>query len=117
MFGQLCPLSSSLQRALEVNDFHTQERVPFFSNITATAASIGAAGIPQAGLVTMVVVLTSVGLPTDDITLIIAVDWALGGTESFLLVPAGTGSFYRCSHHHHTYIQSTSTPKSYFCVL
>lgn len=46
-------------------------------SITATAASIGAAGIPQAGLVTMVIVLTSVGLPPDDITLIVAIDWIL----------------------------------------
>ncbi|XP_046884337.1 excitatory amino acid transporter 1-like isoform X2 [Hypomesus transpacificus] len=46
-------------------------------SITATAASIGAAGIPQAGLVTMVIVLTSAGLPTEDITLIVAVDWFL----------------------------------------
>lgn len=52
---------------------------PFFlsNSITATAASIGAAGIPQAGLVTMVIVLTSVGLPPDDITLIVAIDWIL----------------------------------------
>lgn len=49
----------------------------FVCSITATAASIGAAGIPQAGLVTMVIVLTSVGLPPDDITLIVAIDWIL----------------------------------------
>lgn len=46
-------------------------------SITATAASIGAAGVPQAGLVTMVIVLSAVGLPTEDVTLIIAVDWFL----------------------------------------
>ena len=45
--------------------------------ITATAASIGAAGIPQAGLVTMVMVLDTVGLPAEDVTLILAVDWLL----------------------------------------
>lgn len=46
-------------------------------SITATAASIGAAGIPQAGLITMVMVLNAVGLPAEDVTLIIVVDWLL----------------------------------------
>ncbi|XP_068858017.1 excitatory amino acid transporter 3 isoform X3 [Aphelocoma coerulescens] len=47
------------------------------TSVTATAASIGAAGVPQAGLVTMVIVLSAVGLPAEDVTLIIAVDWLL----------------------------------------
>ncbi|XP_008536503.1 excitatory amino acid transporter 3 isoform X2 [Equus asinus] len=46
-------------------------------SIMATAASIGAAGVPQAGLVTMVMVLSAVGLPAEDVTLVIAVDWFL----------------------------------------
>ena len=46
-------------------------------SITATAASIGAAGIPQAGLVTMIMVLDTVGLPAEDVALILAVDWLL----------------------------------------
>ncbi|KAJ8672978.1 hypothetical protein QAD02_004239 [Eretmocerus hayati] len=46
-------------------------------SITATAASIGAAGIPQAGLVTMVMVLDTVGLPANDVVNILAVDWLL----------------------------------------
>lgn len=78
----------------------------FLFSITSTAASIGAAGIPQAGLVTLVMVLdtgnsaaianhklsirgeksnannlfpfcTIVGLPPEDVSLILAVDWIL----------------------------------------
>ncbi len=45
--------------------------------ITATAASIGAAGIPSAGLVTMVIVLDTVNIPSEHIGIILAVDWFL----------------------------------------
>ncbi|RAP33388.1 dicarboxylate/amino acid:cation symporter [Candidatus Marinamargulisbacteria bacterium SCGC AG-410-N11] len=41
---------------------------------TATLASIGAAGIPSAGLVTLVIVLRSVNLPLDAIAYLLAVD-------------------------------------------
>lgn len=42
--------------------------------LTALLASVGAAGIPHAGMVMMVVVLNAVGLPTSAVALILAVD-------------------------------------------
>lgn len=45
--------------------------------LTATLAAIGAAGIPEAGLVTMMIVLNAVGLPIEYVALILPVDWLL----------------------------------------
>ncbi|MPC24231.1 Excitatory amino acid transporter 3 [Portunus trituberculatus] len=69
-------------------------------SITATAAAIGAAGIPQAGLVTMVMVLDVVGLPAEDMTLIIAVDWLLDRFRTMINVlgdSIGAGLVYELS--------------------
>lgn len=62
--------------------------------ITATAASIGAAGIPQAGLVTMIIVLNAVGLPAEDAALIVVVDWMLDRFRTMLNV---LGDAYGCA--------------------
>ena len=43
-------------------------------SVTATLASIGAAGIPSAGLITMMIVLKSVNLPLEGVGLLLAVD-------------------------------------------
>jgi len=49
---------------------------------TALLASIGAAGIPMAGLVMITIVLTAVGLPLEGIGLILAVDRVLDMTRT-----------------------------------
>jgi Na+/H+-dicarboxylate symporter len=44
---------------------------------TSIIASVGAAGIPEAGLVTMTLVFTAVGLPIEYIGILLTVDWFL----------------------------------------
>ena len=45
--------------------------------LTSVVASVGAAGIPEAGLVTMTLVFNAVGLPPEYIALLLPVDWFL----------------------------------------
>lgn len=42
--------------------------------LTATLASVGAAGVPGAGMVTLAMVLTQVGVPTEGLALVLGVD-------------------------------------------
>ncbi|CAK9290496.1 unnamed protein product [Gordionus sp. m RMFG-2023] len=46
-------------------------------SLTATFASIGAASIPGAGLITMIMVLNSINVPAKDIAVLLPVDWLL----------------------------------------
>lgn len=43
--------------------------------VTATASSVGAAGVPAGGVLTIAIILEAIGLPTHDLSLILAVDW------------------------------------------
>jgi Na+/H+-dicarboxylate symporter len=40
-------------------------------------ASIGAASVPSAGLITMIIILSALDLPADQISLIYTIDWFL----------------------------------------
>lgn len=71
-------------------------------SLTATLASIGAASIPSAALITMLLVLTALGLPTNDISLLFAVDWMLDRIRTSINVLGdgyGAGIVYHLSKH------------------
>ncbi len=54
--------------------------------ITSVVASVGAAGIPEAGLVTMTLVFSAVGLPPEYIAILLTVDWFLDRSRTALNV-------------------------------
>ena len=45
--------------------------------LTATVASVGAAAIPSAGLITIMIVLNLLGLPYESIVIVFSIDWLL----------------------------------------
>ncbi|XP_057313739.1 excitatory amino acid transporter-like [Hydractinia symbiolongicarpus] len=55
-------------------------------SFTSILASVGAAAIPHAGLVTMLIVLDTVGLPTDMVAVIFSVDWFLDRCRTMINV-------------------------------
>lgn len=63
-----------ISQVLDKNLDLTQQ---FLVVLTSIFASVGAANIPNAGLVTMTIVFTSVGLPTEYIAILVTVDWFL----------------------------------------
>lgn len=75
-FLQFCAVQIQMTDRHSVSGSSVNRSLLFLS-MTATLASVGAASIPSAGLVTMLLILTAVGLPTQDISLLIAVDWLL----------------------------------------
>ncbi|CAK8683923.1 unnamed protein product [Clavelina lepadiformis] len=46
-------------------------------SVTATLASVGAAAIPSAGLITLLLVLSAIGVPTEAVGLLWSIDWFL----------------------------------------
>ena len=54
--------------------------------LTSVVASVGAAGIPEAGLVTMTLVFTAVKLPIEYIALLLTVDWFLDRCRTMINV-------------------------------
>lgn len=58
----------------------------FIVFITAMLAAIGAPGIPSAGMVTMVMVLQSVGLPVEAIAILLPIDRILDAVRTVVNV-------------------------------
>jgi DAACS family dicarboxylate/amino acid:cation (Na+ or H+) symporter len=52
--------------------------------LTSIIASVGAAGIPEAGLVTMTLVFSAVGLPKEYIAVLLTVDWFLDRSRTVI---------------------------------
>lgn len=61
----------------QVLGYHLNFEQQLMVVLMSVFASVGAAGIPEAGLVTMVAVFRAVGLPPDMIPLLLTVDWFL----------------------------------------
>ena len=54
--------------------------------VICVAATIGVGGIPEAGIISLALVLTAVHLPVEAIPLLLSVDWLIARTRSVVNV-------------------------------
>ncbi|XP_047371000.1 excitatory amino acid transporter-like [Vespa velutina] len=69
-------------------------------SLTATLASIGASSIPNPAVISILLISTTLGLPTDDISLLLATDWILDRIRTSINVLGdgyGAGIVYHLS--------------------
>ena len=50
--------------------------------LTCIVASMGITGVPEAGFISLTVVVTAMGLPTEALPLLLSVDWIMGRLRS-----------------------------------
>lgn len=86
-----------------------QQFIVFF---TATLAAIGAAGIPQAGLVTMVIVFNALDLPLELMALIIVVDRPLDHIRTMVNVTGDATGSLVLSKSEETSLPTASEPQT-----
>ncbi|XP_076277813.1 excitatory amino acid transporter 3 [Lasioglossum baleicum] len=79
-------------------------------SITCTVSCIGAAGLPSGGYVMLIMVLNSVGVPVEDVSLIIAIDWFVDRIRTTINIIAdalGAGII----NHYYNLSNGTSVPE------
>jgi Na+/H+-dicarboxylate symporter len=62
----------------EINGIHLGLGQKLQLAVTSALAAAGIAGVPEAGLITLSLVLSSVGLPLSSLPVLLTVDWLLG---------------------------------------
>jgi DAACS family dicarboxylate/amino acid:cation (Na+ or H+) symporter len=66
--------------------FHLSLGEQMFAAITCIVAAMGVAGVPEAGFISLALVLGTVGLPVELLPLILSVDWIIARARSLINV-------------------------------
>lgn len=85
-------------------------------SITCTISCIGAAGLPSGGYVMLIMVLNSVGVPVEDVSLIIAIDWFVDRFRTTLNIVADALGAGIITHYYNKNKQSSVQEEVELCT-